>query len=347
MLVVAVVMFFYSQAVIMVTPAATAGTTSFDVEVTADPDPAALAERDVVGGSVSVKEKSGEVTVPVTSTTTASGTTVGTVTITNSASQPQTLLATTQLQAENGVIVRTNERVIVPAGGSITVGVYPKDPATFVPIAPGRLTIIKLAPTLQTQIYGMAATTLTGEAREVKVIMASDVDRAKQALIDKLAPEIVAEAGVSAAQQIAAEVINAELVGQSLGASADQITVKGTVRAKLLIVNPDHLKRLIQRKVRGGSSIAATTQDLSHIRYELVQEVDERTAVIKVTTNVATTIDASSDILQPENLAGQPVDTVRAMLEQSDLVTSVSIRVSPYWRTTLPTDVDRIKVIVQ
>lgn len=176
----AIFLFFYSQAVVIVTPDSQDINLSFNVEIKENPTLEQLAEQDVVYGKIESKERDENGSFDVLSTKTVSSTDIGKVKLTNNSANNQPLMQTTQLQAENGVIVRTSQMVTVPAGGSIEVSVYPKDPAAFSTIKSGKLTIIKLAPTLQEKIYGEPISELSNGPREIKVVSDGDINRAKE-----------------------------------------------------------------------------------------------------------------------------------------------------------------------
>ena len=179
LLLVAVFLFFSNKATIIIIPNPQKISLSFNLEVKAQPAATELEEKDVVAGQIETYAKAGSGSFGVLSSQTVDSAIVGQVKIVNNNNRDQTLVRTTQLQAKNGVIVRTNNNVVVPAGGSVEVDVFAKEPASFTRIEPGQLVIIKLNPALQAKIYGLAETALTNDPQEVKVLAESDIKRAK------------------------------------------------------------------------------------------------------------------------------------------------------------------------
>ena len=95
----------------------------------------------------------------------------GTVTIYNSWSENQPLMATTRLLTPDGVLFRIKERVDVPAGGKIeNVEVYADQPGTSGNIGPTSFTIPGLWQGLQEKIYAENSEPMTGGLRETKFI---------------------------------------------------------------------------------------------------------------------------------------------------------------------------------
>lgn len=349
-LIVIAAVFFYSQAVITITTAPQDFNIEAEVEINSDPAPDALLDRDVVAGQLISREKVIEVTVPVTSTTTLSGNgNVGTVTIVNDSDKPQALLKTTQLQAASGVVVRTSEAVTVPAKGKVTVGVYPRDPDTFTPVESGRLTIIKLPVESQSQIYGLVDQRLIGSGQSVVAVTGAEIKRAEEEIIAKGSSELRSEIGIGEGEQLSVNVRDVALVDSKLGDQVSQVKVRGTVVVTAVDIEGDQLQKLLERKVGqnqpAGSSITGIGAD--NVSYELIQRLSTTTAIVKIKAAAKLNLDTTHELLRPSTLAGQSVQDVINALRQSPLISDVSVRVSPHWRTTLPGSPDRIKIIIQ
>src|SRR3989344_2642297 len=175
LLLVAVFLFFSNKATIIIIPNPQKISLSFNLEVKAQPAATELEEKDVVAGQIETYAKAGSGSFGVLSSQTVDSAIVGQGKIVNNNNRDQTLVRTTQLQAKNGVIVRTNNNVVVPAGGSVKVDVFAKEPASFSQIESGQLVIIKLNPSLQDKIYGVVESALTNNPKEVKVLAESDI----------------------------------------------------------------------------------------------------------------------------------------------------------------------------
>jgi len=351
-LIVVAAVFFYSQAVITVTTIPQSFSVDAEVEINSDPAAESMLDRDVLSGELVSREKTIEVTIPVTSTTTlgAESGNVGTVTIVNDSDKAQPLLKTTQLQASSGVVVRTSEAVTVPAQGKVTVGVYPRDPDSFTPVESGRLTIIKLPTEAQAKIYGVVDQKLaTTGGREVVAVTSAEVARAEEELKTKGGTEIAAELGIASNEQLSVNVRDVQIIDNKLGDQVGQIKVRGTVVVTAVDVSADQLQKLLSRKagqnLPAGSNLASIGAD--QVSYELVQRLSTTTAIVKIKANASLGLDTTHELLRPSTLVGQSVQDVINALRQSPLISDVSVRVSPHWRTTLPGSPDRIKIIVQ
>ena len=191
MILCAVFLLFYSQATIVVGSDPQAVNLNFVAEIVTDPNLVTstnTTDQDVISGTIISTTTEVSLTLDTASTKTAVETDlVGKVRIVNNSSRNQQLVRTTQLQGENGVVVRTNQDVNVPAGGSVEVEVFPRDPEEFKAITSGKLTIIKLWTQLQPLIYGEVIQELDQKTagEEINFLAESDVNKGKEEAIKK------------------------------------------------------------------------------------------------------------------------------------------------------------------
>ena len=347
-LLLAVFLFFYHQATIVILANNHEIDLSFNAAVKDQPTATELAEKDVVGGKMIVVSGRASGSFDVLSTKTENSELVGRVRLINSGARPQPLVKTTQLQAASGVIVRTSEGVTVPAGGSVVVDVYPADPSTFQEILPGRLTIIKLNPGLQTKIYGQAESKLTSGPREIKVIAESDLNRARQQLSDQLAAEMRQEMNLDDDKEIKV-VVKEFKVDKKIGAEADKFTAELFGLVKSLSFNRQQLANLLQRKIDGQNLVGLQVAevDFSKFSYTIIDDSQPTDVTIKVNYKITAALAADNPLLDKSNFVGQPVAEVKNYLQQSDLIKEVNVFLSPSWDKKLPNQSKKIKIILQ
>lgn len=347
MLLVAVFLLFSGRAAIKVSVNESEVNISFNTEVKESPSADEIADQDVVTGKVVSEERDFTETFPVLSTKTASADTVGMVKLVNNTKHDQTLVKTTQLQADNGVIVRTSDTVIVPAEGSVSVGVFPKDPATFTTIPAGNLTIIKLATSLQKDIFGTAGEALSNGPHEIKVFAASDLSRAESEIKDKIIAQVKTEDNLEDAA-VGVEVIKAE-ADKKIGEEAADFVLKVKARISYLQINQDELVALVNRKMKNldlnGLTVAGARMD--DIKYDLVSEDGDGSALVKVSYVAKARLAADNLIFDKRNFVGKSIEDVRNYFSGEKSVRNVEILLTPYWRKTLPKQQGKIKIIVQ
>lgn len=346
-LLVAVFFVFSSKATIFITPSYQDINLSFNLEIKENPTEAELAQRDMAGGKLVIHTKSGSGTFEVLSTKTVDSEIVGRVKIINSSNRDQTLVKTTQLQAGNGVIVRTNNHVVVPANGNIDVNVFAKDPNTFESIDQGKLVIIKLNPSLQDNIYGMVEKTLTDNVREVNVLSESDIGRAKEGLGQQLFDQLKKEDPSIENNSFVLSVKSFES-DSKVGDEVDNFVLTAEVEIKILEINDTHLADLIIRKIGNldlpGLEIGQI--DIDKIDFLIIEEDLAGSVLTKVNYSLLTEITEDNVILDKVNLAGKNIEDVERILNGSDLIEEAVVTISPYWKNELPQE-SKIKIIIK
>ena len=349
MILAAIFLFFYSQAVIIVTPDSQDINLSFNVEIKENPTLEQLAEQDVIYGKVESQERVEKGSFDVLSTKTVSSTEIGKVRITNDSANNQPLMQTTQLQAENGVIVRTSEMVTVPAGGSVEVSVYPKDPASFVPVSSGKLMIIKLAAALQDKIYAEPLGELSNGPREIKVVSEGDINRAREELLQKATQQARQELGLSENDPLSVAIADFT-ADRVAGEEAAAVGYSATVKVGTITLNKEQLNDLIRRKVEKLhlNGLMIDDIDTSNVKYSVMEmEPGAEAVMVKVDYLLKARLSADNPILERKNFIGQTIDEVRMYAGKSELIRNIEIHVSPYWQKKLPSQEGRIKVIVK
>ncbi len=350
MLVVAIFLMFYNQGTIIIS----ASEKSINLDLSVEVRPGATTQttsdgNNILPGTVNTWQQVVTSTFNILSTKTIqSDTIVGTIKIVNNSNKDQKLVKTTQLQAENNVIVRTNDSVTVPAGGSVNVDVYPKDSAQFSDIAVGNLKIIKLDPALQSKIYGEVVATLSASPHEVKALASSDLARAKQEMMAKVIEAAKLDKGLTDKDIVSAE-ITSVTSDKQIGDIGDTFNVTVQATVKQLSLDQNQLADLINKKVEGmdWSGFITSSVDMNSIKYEVVDPNYAGDVLVKVKYSLLAKPNENNSLFDKANFTGKTVDEVKAYLEQSDLVKKVEVYVSPYWKKTLPKQASKIKITIQ
>jgi len=258
------------------------------------------------------------------------------------------LVRTTQLQAENGVIVRTNNAVNIPAGGHVEVEVFAKDPESFRDISIGQLTIIKLGKSLQDKIYGIINSTLTDSPRLIRVLSESDINRAQSELTNSLTNKVRQRLNLSENNDLVVEVDNI-IASNEVGDEVDRFNLKIEATVKILDFNPSELMTLLNRKVSGLNldNMKVEPVDLTKASYSIVDDDFDGAVLIKLNYTVKAIISAQHDLLNKKRLAGKDAKELESMLEQNELVEGAQVITSPYWKSSLPSMESKIEVLIK
>jgi len=350
MILTAIFLIFYSKATIIVTSEAQNVNVNFVAEVNATTTKITSNKYDVLDGEIATLEFDKNAVFYTSSTrqVQAGNNLVGKVVLYNTNNTSQRLVRTTQLQGEDGVIVRTDSEVNIPAGGNVEVAVFPKEPQTFSGLNPGKLTIIKLPTPLQEKIYGEAKEKLAySEGGEVNYISESDINRAKQQLIEMALQEI------SASSTPNETFFGGELIDYSidkkLGDEAKSFTLSGKVRIKKLILKESQLTELIQEK---GSSmnlngLSLGNIDMSQIKFQIIDGRNQDALVIKVSYSMKAYLTEDNEILAKGNFINKEPEEIRKWASQTGAIKNIEVFISPYWRSVTPQNEKRIKIIIK
>lgn len=180
----------------------------------------------------------------------------GTVEIVNESSNGQTLVATTRLLSEKGVLFRLTDRVFIPAGGRITASVEADQEGPDGDIPPSRFTIPGLSQASQQVIYAESSQAMTGGTRfEGAPLSQEEYESAKAELGAEAGAGLFEAAAVKAGDEFLldeelltvedAEVTRGPQAGEPTGDFEFEVRVRGTV----LAVSVEELESLLRARL--------------------------------------------------------------------------------------------------
>lgn len=155
----------------------------------------------------------------------------GQVTLKNTSSTSQPLVATTRLLSAEGVLFRLKEGVIVPANGEIVADVYADQAGASGNIGPTTFTIPGLAASRQAEVYGESSAPMTGGVVRFGEVTLADLDAAVALMKTRIEESVVDYLGATI---LPGEMIHPDLVTitatsvtstPELGADATEIEV--------------------------------------------------------------------------------------------------------------------------
>jgi len=344
---------FYSQATIIITPDPQVVNLNFNAEVRTSSTAEEIKKLDAISGDISLSEVQATGTFDVLSTKSAAGlqgNIVGKVKIKNDGKAAQTLVRTTQLQATDGTIVRTDKQVSIPAGGEIEVDVFPKDLATFSKLPTGKLVIIKLPVATQEFVYGQADSELSFKAQEggeIKFLAESDISKAKKEIIEKTVAEAISRGGAKNSN-IIGEVASYTL-DKKLGDETDKFTMTAKIRLKTIRADSIQLAEAVRKRAQNvnQSGSAATAIDPEKVRYAIVNANSSESYNVKVSYPLTTELAEESEFLAKDNFTGKTKQEIQDYAVKTDAIKEIEAVISPYWRKTTPKDANRIKIIIK
>lgn len=351
-LVAAVLYFSFSSATITIYPKALSQKVTFAANVDQNPelDPRKI---ETISGRILTAEKDGSKDVNEVSKKTLEQRATATIRLVNDTSKSQPLLPNTQLAASNGVIFRTNNRVNVPAGGSVSVGITADVAGASGNIQPGRLTVVKLFKGLQSQIYGVLDSAITNGTREAQVVSQDDMDTAKASLAESLYKDLNDELTkqLKPGEKIIPDATRKEILtfnpSVSVGATATQFHIDEHVRVTAVVFDETSLLELAEAKLKtqipsGRELVNPKTEDLSYSVPSY--DINKGTAELKVTFNGTTIVKLGSEIFNKTKLFGLSKDEVSEYFTQYPDIDKVEVSFFPVWISKVPNIEGKIEV---
>ncbi|MFC1599124.1 hypothetical protein ACFL2U_03935, partial [Patescibacteria group bacterium] len=303
----------------------------------------------IFSGDIVNQTIEGEKTFSTTGTKLILGDTVGKVKLTNELTKEQVLVATTRLLTSDNVLYRLNDRVSIPAGGSVDATVFADDDSKPLAKAGTKFTIPGLSESLQKLVYAETNNDFAADGATVKAISQEELDSALETLSEELALQVVSQEDSSNTKILTKEVIEQEFSDQ-VGAEVNEYTL----RLKLAIVGvifeaePVNLysRELLQSLVPTGRELIGSSSD--NLLYEIEKyDLDNELAQIKSTINGNVILSEDSPILDRDKLIKLNFDEIKTYLENFDDVQKAEINFFPSWVKKIPYFQDHIIIKIK
>lgn len=278
-------------------------------------------------------------------------------------SAPQTLVAGTRFQNPSGRIFRLKQRVTVPGAtvqnGNLTprfisAGVEAGQAGAEFNIASSRFTIPGFAGTPKfAGFYAESQEAFAGGFEgEALVARQADIDAASEevtaALFAQLKEELERKipSGVTAIQG-AREIIVTALRKPKTGDAADRFTVEADGTARVMLFRMDDLFALLGQMALAPDSGRNISPEKSHLEFDRASlSLKNRLLSFEIRgTAVAVSVVSPDDIGRA--LAGRTRADAENILRADSRVRAFGIGIFPPWRRTLPSDGEKIRILVR
>ena len=342
--------FSASKAVVKITPKVTAVQTDFVADVVSDGGTIDSA----LQGVLFETEVEGSINGDATGSKLLDGGTIGSVTLINKRPEAQTLVKTTRLLTDSGILLRLSERVNIPANGEIDVTVYADDPNAFTELAPTKFIIPGLWEGLQSEIYAENKATLTSSGESIKVLKAVDIARTKDKLTEELYNKAIQDFTSQLPSKnyttiVVSKNVLSEEVSEEVDTEIDKFIVTLKLKVSLIGLNQDEIIELAGERLK---SVVPKTQELLNLNMNKfsykVQNYDEtaKTANVKVHVEGDSVIKADHVIFNKSKLVGLSPKGLQLYLANFDEVEAVEVELSPFWVKKVPRLEDHVIITV-
>jgi len=346
----------WARVTIIITPAHGEVSNEFTVNVKESASITSLKPEDFVNGKIKEFELEGSQVFPATGSKAMESDVAGEVTVINTYSKDQTLVATTRLASPENpdvVLVRLKKTVTVPAGSRIKVQVYPENPDQFTTLQPMKFIIPGLWGPLQEKIYAENESTLGESSRTVAFVKAEDLEQAQKDLKEKLFSQAISEFNqeLSPAEALWPKLVSAEIqdviFDAQAGDEAVEFSVDMKLKATVIVFDESQVISLAREEMK--ASLTGDQQLINvnprSLSYSIENyDSENRVASVKVYVEGNSVLSAGNELLDKSNLLGKTADEIHSYFSQYPEVQSVEIRFSPSWLKKTPRIKDKIEI---
>ncbi|MFA5061746.1 MAG: hypothetical protein WC526_01205 [Patescibacteria group bacterium] len=282
------------------------------------------------------------------------GVATGKAIIYNESNISQTLVKTTRLLTSAGVLFRLSERVLVPAGGSVTADVYADQAGASGDIGPSTFTVPGLSADRQKSIYAKSTSAMSGGVKKVGILTDNDLKTAAKDYDDKVAKAVSEALGNSPYNAYDAKLVSVidknVKADHKAGDEVSEFTLSGTSSVAVVYYNRTSLQTLVEKSIKDKIDVT-TERILSASKDPQVSLVDydvkKNVARFSVYQDVLVTLDANADRLSVSNFFGKNKDDIERYVLSLPHVVGVDAQFSPSWMGSAPSVSDKIKVVVK
>lgn len=277
----------------------------------------------------------------------------GQVTLINKLSHSQVLVQTTRLLSEGGILFHLNERINVPANGSVIVDVYADKVGESGDIGPTKFTVPGLSPALQEKVYAVSDRPMKGGKTVVKAVTEADIANAKSSLKEKIGADLKKNFE-NALDETKSLVFWQEIIKETVNAKPgdERESFEATTQVKSLgiIYNKNDLERLATEKINLIVPGARVVKEImfQDTKIDLVKyDANTESATIKVSVPAYTSIKDAAEIFDKDQLVGFKKGDAKEYLENFEEIESVEIKMRPFFLRRLPSIEERIKIKIE
>ena len=348
--------FMLGKAEIVILPTTDDVAVDFIVEIREQPFTSPLDDTNIIDGKIYEQTVADIRYIATTGEKKISSGITGKVEIINNTNQNQTLVATTRLLSQNGVLMRMNDRVIIPKGERVAVSVYPDDPSNFSELAPTRFILPGLSQNLQDKIYGESTTKLSFGDLAIKTVTQKDFETLESQALDILGQNATDEYEKQLPENEAlyTRLVQKEVVEKkydsSIGDEKEQLGLAIKFKITIIAFDEKKLLNIVKKNIYQNISSGRAIKDFNtkDVQY-LVQkyDVENKVAYIKVNAKAHSVIKDENRILNKKNFLGLSEKEAQNILKSYPEIQNAKINFYPDWIRRLPKSEERIDIIVQ
>lgn len=278
----------------------------------------------------------------------------GMITVYNTSSETQRLVATTRFETPDGKIYRIDKPITVPANGSVDATIYADQAGENYNGSPTDFTLpgLKGTPRFET-VYARSKTPLAGGfvGRE-KVVSPEDLSKTRAALQGALMDDLYKEAEAEVPEDFilfrALSVFSFEEMPSTQG-SGQNVTVN--MRGHLygvMFKKSDLASFLAQKKLNIVASEPVSIPEIGSLSISFASAPPSdllSSSEVSFKVNGDTRLEWITDeVALKSDLAGKGKKEIPAILNNYPTVASANATIRPFWKTSMPDKPEKIRI---
>jgi hypothetical protein len=280
----------------------------------------------------------------------------GTVTLINKRASAQTLIPTTRLLSDGGILFHIKNRVNIPAGGELkNVAVYADKPGASGDVAATTFTVPGLPLASQKSVYAISDAPIVGGTVTVVGVSDADINGAIADLNTKLTAKALATfAGAIRQSGYDGIVSKTNEISRQVSAKVGDTVDSFTVEYKVTVVAVAFDRAKFNNVAQGVLDQAVPADmDLKSANIQTVvptiQNDDAGVGTATLVANLAgtATLSGNNSILNKDRLTGLTADEVVSYLKSYNAVSDAKVSLWPFWVRKTPSMQSHIQVKVE
>jgi hypothetical protein len=298
-----------------------------------------------IPGQFGEVEASAEASIPlVPDTSDETDIAGGVVTLHNETNSSQLLIATTRLLTTDGLLFRLQDRVLVPAQGTVDAVVKADEVGEEYQIGPTKFTIPGLNNNLQELIYASSAIAMLPGGAEPSTVTETDLLALREKTLSALlvnARNALVEKGLDVPEENLFVTITDETISNEVGEEASALSMKLEAKVAGVAFSEQDLRQTIISTSGARSGILPS----SELVYEIQgYDAETKSAAVVGRTSVGSALSTDSSIFSKANFVGATPEEVQRFLLNYEGISAVDVTLSPYWQKRLPRSSRRIDI---
>lgn len=287
------------------------------------------------------------------------GLATGKIKIINNHTANQQLIKTTRFLSTDNKLFRLKDNVSVPAGQEIEAEVYADGTGGSYNIPAGKFTIPGLDQNLQTKIYGLSETAMTGGVQKIGVLTDVDVQQAKTKFQENLKAKVKAELlkELAPTEKISDNLLTVEIkeetILEKIGEQVSNFTLTAKVNVQAVALDEEQLLSVAKEKYKQSLVALNLSDKISNWQVDSMQvqiknfdTVNNKALInVKLTAEIGASFDVNK--FDKKEIAGFDKKGVEYYFSQFAGIKSIDIKFWPFWVKSVPAVSDRINIEVK